>query len=222
MSEAIRLLICDDHQLLTDAMSIMVDRDDGIELVAPPLADPADAVAAAIEHRPDIVLMDVVFEGRSMSGIDATRAITAAAPATTVLIVSAQDEDRLLIEAVEAGACGFLNKHETAAQILGQVRRAAAGETLIDPVVLTRALQEVARQRAEEDGAKRRLDELTPRERTVLIALAAGGSNGEIAAGMHVSPQTLQTHVHNILTKLGVRSRLEAVVFAVKNGAIEV
>lgn len=222
MTDTIRLLICDDHQLLTDAMSIVIDRDEVVELVAPPLSDPAMAVDKVREHKPDIVLMDVIFEGHTMSGIDATRAIRDVAPETKVVIVTGQEDERLLVEAVEAGASGFLRKNEAVTQVLTQVRRAAAGETLIDPAILSRVLHEVARQRGQEDAATRRLAELTPREREVLESLAAGGRNDDIAAALHISSQTLQTHVHNILVKLDVHSKLEAVIFAVKNGAIEV
>lgn len=222
MTDHIRLLICDDHQLLTDAMSIVIDRDDMVELVAPAVSDPAMAVDMVREHRPDIVLMDIIFEGRTMSGIDATRAIKEVAPDTKVVIVTGQVDERLLVEAVEAGAAGFLGKNEAVTQVLDEVRRAAAGETLIDPAILARVLHEVARQRGQEESATRLLAELTPRELEVLESLAVGGRNDDIAAEMHISSQTLQTHVHNILVKLDVHSKLEAVIFAVKNGAIEV
>ncbi len=218
----VRLLICDDHKLLTDALSIVANSDDGVTLVAPAFNDPEDAVAAVGEHRPDVALMDVSFEGHDLTGIDATRLIKDASPETSVVIVTGQDEERLLVEAVEAGASGFLRKSEAVDRVLDVVKAAARGEVLVDPAVLARVLGQVARAREAQTDADRRIADLTPRELEILAVLAEGGRNEDVAAALHISPQTLQTHVHNILTKLGVRSKLEAVVFAVKRGVIEI
>jgi RNA polymerase sigma factor (sigma-70 family) len=165
--------------------------------------------------------MDIVFKG-GMSGIDATRKIKETSPATKVVIMTAHDDERLLVEAVEAGASGFLSKDEAADEVLAAAKAAADGEVLIDPVTLTRLLAQVAREREQQRDAQNLLNDLTEREREILQLLAEGMRNDDIASKLFISPQTVQTHVRNILGKLRVHSKLEAVSFAVKHGAITV
>jgi DNA-binding NarL/FixJ family response regulator len=141
------LLICDDHKILTDALAMVVERDGSLRLVAPPVHVPEEAIELCREHLPDVVLMDIVFKGH-MDGIQATRRIKEVSPATKVVIMTAHDEDRLLVEAVEAGASGFLGKDEAAAEVLSAAKAAAEGEVLIDPLTLTRLLQQVSKERA--------------------------------------------------------------------------
>src|SRR5205809_849058 len=180
------------------------------------------AIRLAEEHLPNVVLMDIVFKGDGMSGIDATRRIKEASPSTNVVIMTAHDDERLLVEAVEAGASGFLSKDEAAVEILAAAKAAADGAVLIDPATLTRPPAPVARQREEQRDALVLLDDLTDREREILGLLAQGKRNDDIARELYISPQTVQTHVRNILGKLRVHSKLEAVSFAVKHGAIQV
>lgn len=217
----VSLLICDDHKILTDALTMVVGLDDTLHMVAPAVHDPETAIKLSDEFLPDVVLMDIVFKG-GMSGIEATRRIKEVSPSTKVVIMTAHDEDRLLVEAVEAGASGFLGKDEAAEELLAAAKAAADGEVLIDPVTLTRLLAQVARERAAERDAQMLLDDLTDREREILQLLAQGMRNDDIAAKLFISPQTVQTHVRNILGKLRVHSKLEAVAFAVKYGAISV
>jgi DNA-binding NarL/FixJ family response regulator len=157
-----------------------------------------------------------------MTGIEATRRIKERSPSTKVIVMTAHDEDRLMVEAVEAGASGFLSKDMPADEILSAAKAAADGEVLIDPATLTRLLAQVAREREEQRDAMVLLGDLTERERQILQLLAAGKRNDDIAAELFISPQTVQTHVRNILGKLRVHSKLEAVAFAVKHGAIQV
>ena len=166
--------------------------------------------------------MDIVFKGGGMTGIEATRKIKDASPATQVVVMTAHDEDRLLVEAVEAGASGFLSKDESAEDVLTSAKAAADGEVLIDPETLTRLLTQVAREREAQRDALKLLGDLTEREREILGLLAQGMRNEDIAKQLFISPQTVQTHVRNILGKLRVHSKLEAVAFAVKHGAIQV
>ena len=222
MAGVTTLLICDDHKVLTDALATVVGLDDDLQLVAPPVHDPETAIALSAEHLPDVVLMDIVFKGGGMSGIEATRRIKEISPATKVVIITAHDEDRLLVEAVEAGASGFLGKGEAAEEVLAAAKAAAEGEVLIDPATLTRLLAQVARERELHREASMLLDDLTDREREILQLLAEGMRNEGIATKLFISPQTVQTHVRNILGKLRVHSKLEAVAFAVKHGAITV
>ena len=217
----IGLLICDDHKILTDALAMVVERSDGMRLVAPPVHSPEEGVALAEQHHPDVVLMDIVFKG-SMNGIDATRRIKEISPATKVVIMTAHDDERQLVEAVEAGASGFLGKDEAANEVLHAAKAAADGEVLIDPVVLTRLLHQVSREREARRDALALMADLTEREREILRLLAEGLRNDDIAMSLYISPQTVQTHVRNILGKLRVHSKLEAVAFAVRHGAISV
>jgi DNA-binding NarL/FixJ family response regulator len=218
----VSLLICDDHKVLTDALSMVVGVDPTLSLVSPPVHTPEEGVLLSAEQLPDVVLMDIMFKGSEMTGIEATRRIKERSPSTKVVVMTAHDEDRLLVEAVEAGASGFLSKDLPADEILKATKAAAEGEVLIDPVTLTRLLAQVAREREEQRDALALLNDLTERERQILQLLAQGKRNDDIAAELFISPQTVQTHVRNILGKLRVHSKLEAVAFAVKHGAIQV
>jgi DNA-binding NarL/FixJ family response regulator len=215
------LLICDDHKILTDALAMVVERDRTLRMVTPPVHVPEEAIELCREHRPDVVLMDIVFKGH-MDGILATRKIKEVSPATKVVIMTAHDEDRLLVEAVEAGASGFLGKEEAADEVLSAAKAAAEGEVLIDPATLTRLLHQVSKEREARRDAQALFDDLTERELEILNLLAQGMRNEGIANKLFISPQTVQTHVRNLLAKLGVHSKLEAVAFAVKHGAIAV
>ncbi|HYU91918.1 MAG TPA: response regulator transcription factor, partial [Actinomycetota bacterium] len=143
-------------------------------------------------------------------------------PATKVVIMTAHDDDRLLVEAVEAGASGFLGKEEAANEVLSAAKAAAEGEVLIDPATLTRLLHQVSKEREARRDDEALLGELTDREREILQLLAEGMRNEGIARKLFISPQTVQTHVRNLLAKLGVHSKLEAVAFAVKHGWITI
>jgi DNA-binding NarL/FixJ family response regulator len=217
----ITLLICDDHKVLTDALAMVVGLDSDLTMIAAPVHTAEAAIEIAAEHLPDVVLMDIVFKG-GMSGIDATRAIKAASPSTKVVIMTAHDDEHLLVEAVEAGASGFLGKDEAAEELLSAAKAAADGEVLIDPATLTRLLHRVALEREERRDALNLLDDLTDREKEILQLLAEGMRNDGIAAKLFISPQTVQTHIRNILGKLRVHSKLEAVAFGVRHGAISV
>src|SRR5438093_230774 len=213
----IRILICDDHRILTDAMVSVIEGDGSFELVAPPVHEPSEAVEACGRLRPDVVLMDVAFEGE-MTGIDATREIGVASPESKVVIVTTHRDDRLLVEAVEAGAAAYLSKTAGADQVLTAARAVAAGEILFDPKKLSVVIARVARKRQEDRALTRSLDELTDQERRVLRLMIAGDSNDEIAASLSVSPATAQAHVRAIVRKLGARSRAHAVAMGIALG----
>ena len=220
---AVSLLICDDHRTLTDALAMVVERDTDLRLVAPPVADPERAIELCREHKPDVVLMDIVFKGGSeISGIEATRRIKEVSPATKVVIMTAHDDERLLVDAVEAGASGFLGKDEPADEVLSAAKAAAEGEVLIEPATLSRLLHQVTKEREERREVQVLFAKLSDREWEILRLLTQGRRNEDIAAALFISPQTVQTHVRNVLGKLGVHSKLEAVALAVKHGQIEV
>jgi DNA-binding NarL/FixJ family response regulator len=216
----IGLLICDDHKTLTDALSMLVERDEGLRLVAPAVHDAARAVELSREHRPDVVLMDIEFKV-GMSGIEATRRIKESSPTTKVVIMTAHDDERLLVEAVEAGASGFLGKDEPADEVLAAAKAAAEGEVLIDPTTLARLLHQVTKEREERREVLARFATLTDREWEILRHVAQGQRNDDIATTLYISPQTVQTHVRNVLGKLEVHSKLEAVALAVRHSQIE-
>jgi DNA-binding NarL/FixJ family response regulator len=213
----VSMLICDDHRLVTDALSIVIDRDPGLRMVHEPVSRPEDAIDICREHEPQVVLMDVSFEGR-MSGIEATRRIKDERPEVAVVILTGHPDARVLVEAVEAGASGFIDKSEMIDVVLQTVKAAAKGEVLVDSLTLSQAVRDVARERETDRDAGARLSSLTPREREVLGLCLQGCRNEEIAARLHIGVQTVQTHVHNVLRKVGARSKLEAVSFAVQNG----
>jgi RNA polymerase sigma factor (sigma-70 family) len=219
--ERITLLICDDHKLLTDSLALVVTGEPDMELVSDPVDDPAVAVELVRDHRPDVVLMDVGFTTSEIDGFDATRRIREASPTTNVIIMTASHEESDLVAGVEAGAAGFLTKTEAVDEVLAAVRGAAEGEVLIDPGLLSRALHQVARDREARRDADALLGQLTEREVEVLRLLAQGTRNEEIAQQLFISQMTVQTHVRNILAKLRVHSKLEAVSFAIRNGAVD-
>jgi DNA-binding NarL/FixJ family response regulator len=217
----IRLLICDDHRILTDTLETVVEGDESLELISHPLHSPDDAIRIAGERQPDVVLMDVEFRGE-MNGIEATRRIKEVSPETKVVVMTAHEDERLMVEAVEAGASGFLRKTEGVDELIGALKSAAAGEILVDPEALARLLPLMAKEREAKREAEEKLGLLTDREREILELLAVGLRNDDIGERLSISPQTVQTHVRNMLGKLGVHSKLEAVAFAVRQGAVEV
>jgi DNA-binding NarL/FixJ family response regulator len=216
----INLLICDDHRILTDTLRTVVEQDPGLRLVSSPVHEPDEAIEILRREPTDVVLMDIEFRG-AMSGIDATRRIKEISPSTKVVVMTAHEDERLLVEAVEAGASGFLRKTEGVDELLAALKAAAAGEILIDPAALARLLPLMARERETRHEAAQKLAALSDRERQILRMLSEGLRNDDIAELLSISPQTVQTHVRNVLGKLGVHSKLEAVAFAVRNGAIE-
>jgi DNA-binding NarL/FixJ family response regulator len=219
---AISLLICDDHRILGDALAMLIRMDTGLNLLADPFNRADAAIEAAISLAPDVVLMDVQLPGGT-SGIDATRAITARSPRTKVVVMSGSgDPAGLLVEAIEAGAAGFLPKTEAANNILASIRAAANGESLLAPATLAWAMRRVSEARTARREIDERTSRLTEREREILQRMSEGESNGDIAADLFLSIHTINTHVRNILVKLEVHSKLQAVTWAVKSGAITV
>jgi DNA-binding NarL/FixJ family response regulator len=199
---------------------MVVERDPELALVAPAVHDADRAVEICREHRPDVVLMDVEFKV-GMSGIAATRQIKEVSPTTKVVIMTAHDDERLLVEAVEAGASGFLGKDEPADEVLSAAKAAAEGEVLIDPSMLARILHQVTKERQEQREVLARFALLSEREQEILRHVAEGKRNDDIAGTLYISPQTVQTHVRNVLGKLEVHSKLEAVALAVRHNQIE-
>jgi two-component system response regulator DevR len=211
VSKPVRVLLCDDHQVFAEALASLLTSD-GLEVVGI-VGRVGDAVAAAMQHRPDVVLMD--YELPDGDGVGATRAIKAVVPATHVVLLTSNADEDILVSAIEAGASGFVTKHKPAAEVTAAIRAAAGGEILVSSDMLARLLPRMNRA-AERKSAY----ELTGRELEVLELLAEGTPNHELAARMGISRNTVRNHVQNLLTKLGVHSRLEAVALATREGLL--
>jgi DNA-binding NarL/FixJ family response regulator len=215
-TKPIRVLLVDDHQLLTGSLSALLSREADIE-VAGVAGSVAEAKAMARE-RVDVVLMD--YRLPDGTGAEATRAIKARWPAARVVMLTAVNDDETILESIQAGADGYLTKDRAVEEVVSAVRAAHAGETLLPRAVIVGIAQRVVA--ARDRGAERRqIEPLTPRELEVLKALTEGLSTPEICEQLFIAPNTLRTHVQNIMGKLRVHSKLEAVAFAIRNRLVE-
>jgi DNA-binding NarL/FixJ family response regulator len=192
--------------------------DPEIEVVAE-AADGLEAVEAARRLRPDVVLMDIRMPG--VDGLEATRRLGAGETPTRVLILTTFGLTEYVYEALRAGASGFLLKDSPAEELLAGVRIVARGDALLDPSVTRSVIEEFSRKPRRAEGLGEKHEELTARELEVLQLLARGLSNAEIAAELVVSDGTVKTHVARVLQKLGLRDRVQAVIFAYESGLVE-
>jgi DNA-binding NarL/FixJ family response regulator len=215
---SIRVLVTDDQELVRAGFCVILENTDGIT-VAGEAANGAEAVAAVASASPDVVLMDIRMP--VMDGLEATRLITADGPgAPKIVILTTFDLDDYVFEALRAGASGFLLKDSPRHDLIAAARAAAAGDALCSPSVTRRLIEAFARRPPETMPSPSRLASLTARERDVLLQLARGRSNAEIAAALFVSEATVKTHVGNLLTKLGLRDRVQAVILAYETGLV--
>ena len=214
----IRVLLVDDDDLMRAGLRAVLSSDRGIEVVGE-AADGAEAVAAAGQLAPDVVLMDVRMPG--LDGIAATRELLALSPSVRVVILTTFEEDDYVFGGLRAGASGFLLKRTRPEELIEAVHTIASGESLLSPSVTRRVIDRMARQPTPELGLGRTLDELTPREREVLELIARGLSNGEIAEALTVEETTVKTHVKRILRKLGLRDRVQAVIYGYESGLVQ-
>jgi DNA-binding NarL/FixJ family response regulator len=216
-SAPLRVVVADDQELVRTGFCVILEA--AGFTVAGEAADGAAAVALAASERPDVVLMDVRMP--VMDGLEATRLITAAGPgAPKVVILTTFDLDDYVYEALRSGASGFLLKDAPRADLVAAVRVAAAGDALLAPSVTRRLIEAFARRPASAAPAPSRLASLTPRERDILLQVARGRSNTEIARELVVTEATVKTHVGHLLAKLGLRDRVQAVILAYETGAI--
>ncbi|MCP9987173.1 response regulator transcription factor [Streptomyces sudanensis] len=208
----IRVLVVDDQMMVREGFSVLLNAMPGIEVIGEAV-DGREAVARAAVLRPDVVLMDIRMP--EMNGIDATREIVAADGDAKVLVLTTFDLDEYVYQALRAGASGFLLKDASAQQLADGVRVVAAGEALLAPTVTKRLITEFAKRvESPRSAALSRVGDLTDREVEVLVLIAQGLSNAEIAARLVVAESTIKTHVSRILVKLGLRDRTQAAVFA--------
>lgn len=215
----VRVLLADDHEMVRSGFSLVLRHEDDLEVVGE-AADGQQAYELAQELRPDVVLMDVQMP--RMDGIEATRLVVAEGLAK-VVILTTFDHDEYLFAALEAGASGFLLKNAGPEQLLEAVRAVSGGHALLAPEVTRRVIARMT-EGAEASGTRAqqsvRLDQLTARELEVLGTLGRGLSNAEIAEELVLGETTVKTHVSNVLNKLHLRDRVQAVVFAYESGLI--
>ncbi|MFB7786302.1 response regulator [Streptomyces vinaceus] len=218
----IRVVVADDQELVRSGFAMILDAQEDVEVVAE-AGDGAAAVSAVRELRPDVALLDVRMP--VLDGIEACRAITAGSACRTVMLTTF-DSDEYVYEALHAGASGFLLKDVRRDDLVHAVRVVAAGDSLLAPSVARRLIEEYTAVTARPVGAgalpARRLEVLTARERETLLHLGRGLSNAEIAAALVVSEHTVKSHVGNVLAKLGLRDRIQAVICAYETGLIGV
>ena len=213
--EVIRVLIVDDDALMRAGLRGVLSSDAAIEVVGE-AGDGRDAVHRARMHAPDVVLMDVRMP--DLDGIAATEQILAEVPGASVVILTTFEQDDYIFGALRAGASGFLLKRTRPEELIAAIHTIAAGDSLLSPSVTSRVIERMARQPAPDASRDARLDDLTPRELEVLALVARGRSNAEIAAALVIEESTVKTHVKRILMKLGVRDRVQAVIFAYEAG----
>jgi DNA-binding NarL/FixJ family response regulator len=214
----VRVLLVDDDDLMRAGLKAVLSSDARVEVVGE-----AGSGRAAVEQvralHPDLVLMDVRMP--DLDGIAATREVTAASPDVKVVILTTFEQDDYIFGALNAGASGFLLKRSGPEELLAAIHTVAGGDSLLSPSVTRTVIDRMARQPTPEIGPSRLLDSLTPREREVLVLLARGLSNSEIAAELVIEESTVKTHVKRILMKLRLRDRIQAVVFAYESGIVQ-
>ncbi|WP_019203677.1 response regulator transcription factor [Tsukamurella sp. 1534] len=216
-ADPIRLLLVDDQDLVRVGLRRILRRRDGFEVVGE-CTDGDEVLAAVAEARPDVVLMDLRM--KRMSGMDATRLLTENGDAPPVLVLTTFRDDDLLSAALRAGTSGFVLKDSPAEELIRAVRLVAGGEAVLDPAVTGRVLQTYRDASAPSAGPARDAERLTSREVDVLALVGRGMSNDDIAAELVISIVTVKSHIGSIFTKLGVRNRAEAIVFAFDHGIV--
>ena len=218
MSDAIRVMVVDDQGLVREGLMTLLDAAAGVEPVAV-AANGEEAVTLAARHHPDVVLMDLRMP--RMDGVEATRRIRAARPETEIVVLTTHADEASILDAMAAGARGYLTKDAGIAEITRAVQAAAGHHAFLDPAVQAQLLAAATAGRPAAAAAPRAEplpDELTPREAEVLTLIAAGLSNREIATELVVSDATVKTHVNHVFAKTGARDRAQAVHYAYTHG----
>lgn len=207
----VRVLLVDDHQMFADSLTRLLEDDPEIRVVAT-AGTVAEGVAAARRCQPEVVLLDQHLPDGT--GLAAAAALRAEVPEVRIVMLTGELDDRVLVDAIEAGCSGFLTKAHAAHEVVAAVRAAAAGQVLVPPELLARLLPRI-------DGSRRGLgDDLSAREREVLVLLVRGTATKAIAAELHLSVNTVRNHIQQVLGKLGAHSKLEAVAIALREGVV--
>jgi DNA-binding NarL/FixJ family response regulator len=217
---SIRVALADDQELVRTGFRYILEAQDDIEVVAE-ASTGFEILAESAAHAPDVVLMDVRMPG--MDGLEATRRLLSDSPSQLprVLMLTTFDADEYVYEALAAGASGFILKDVTRDDLVKAVRTIAAGDVLLAPSVTRRLIEQFVRRQPLAPKAARKIQHLTPREVDVLMLMATGLSNAEIAATLVVSENTIKTHVGSVFAKLAVRDRVQAVICAYQGGLMD-
>jgi DNA-binding NarL/FixJ family response regulator len=212
----LRVLLVDDHDLFRTGLKNLL-AEQGLQIAGE--AENGDvAIRLVDELAPDVVVMDLNMPGPS--GIETIRQITANSPLARVVVLTISDDDADVVNAVMAGACGYLLKDASVDQLVAGIRAAAAGESLISPQIAAKMLQLLRAQQSNADAAETIRSELSDREIQVLKLIANGKDNAEIARQLFISPKTVKNHISNILMKLQIENRIQAAVYAVRSGIV--
>jgi DNA-binding NarL/FixJ family response regulator len=210
------VLLVDDHDLFRTGLRNLLE-EQTVQVVGE-AADGAQAIRMVRELAPDVVVMDLNMPG--MSGVEATRQVTTLAPLTRVVVLTISDQDEDVMNAILAGACGYLMKDSSIQDLMQGIRAAAVGESLISPHIAAKVLQRLRATGTNEADAALIRAELSDREIEVLKLIANGKDNAQIAADLHISPKTVKNHISNILMKLQIDNRIQAAVYAVRSGIV--
>jgi len=213
--DLLRVMLVDDHDLFRTGLRNLLE-EEGVHIVAE-APDGNAALQLVRELAPDVVVMDLNMPG--MNGIEATREITRVAPLTRVLVLTISDQDADVLDAIVAGACGYLMKDSSIQDLMEGIRAASVGESLISPHIASKVLQRIRAASVDAGGTMAR-PELSDRETEVLRLIANGKDNAEIARDLHISPKTVKNHISNILMKLQIENRIQAAVYAVRSGLV--
>jgi len=214
--EPIKILLSDDHAVVRQGTKELLEQQDDLEVVAE-ASDGKEAVQLALKKRPDVVVMDLAMP--ELNGIEATRQIKAVAPSIAVLVLTAYDSEQYVFAFLEAGAAGYLLKDVSVDELVKAIRAVHAGESVLHPAIARKVIDRFARLE-EKHGPEDVSDQLTGRELEVLRLAAKGKSNRDIARELTISVRTVQTHLSNVFNKMGVGSRTEAVMYALRKGLI--
>ncbi|MFT4215957.1 MAG: response regulator transcription factor [Micropruina sp.] len=217
MSPPIRVFLADDQALVRSGFRMLIEAEDDLDVVGE-APDGAAAVRTLTAQPADVVLMDIRMP--VMDGVEATRQIVQAGLGTKVLVLTTFDVDEYVFAALKAGASGFLLKDARPTDLLSAIRNVAAGDAVMAPSATRRLLDQVVPTLPTSPGADRRLDVLTDREREVLIEIAAGATNSEIAARLYMAEGTVKTHIGRLLAKLHCRDRVGLVLLAYESGLV--
>jgi len=219
IGDTIRVLVCDDHALFRRGLNMILDTESGIEVVAE-AEDGVEAVEKAMQLTPDVVLMDVRMP--RLSGIEAAARVRESVPSAKILMLTVSDEEEDLYEAVKAGANGYLLKEISIEEVADAIRAVTQGQSLISPSMASKLLQEFnVLSKQADDRSSPHAPKLTERELEVLQLVAQGLSNRKIADKLYISENTVKNHVRNMLEKLHVHSRMEAVLYAMRENLID-
>jgi len=212
----IRVVIVDDHDLFRTGLKNLLE-EQGVQVTGE-AANGRDALRLVSELAPDVVIMDLNMPG--ISGVDTTRQLAAVAPLARVVVLTISAEDDDVMNAVVAGACGYLLKDSSIQDLVAGIIAAAAGESLISPQIASKVLQRLRSQTSHVDAAETIRAELSDREIEVLKLIANGKDNAQIAGELFISPKTVKNHISNILMKLQIDNRIQAAVYAVRSGIV--